>query len=55
MSRTAPLTERGRSDLGVVEAHSDTLVLLLLMAQLVDIRDQENSTWRRSRRQPSRP
>jgi hypothetical protein len=36
MSRTTPLTERGRPDLGVVEAHSDTLRPLLLMAQLVE-------------------
>jgi hypothetical protein len=35
MSRTTPLTERGCPDLGVVEAHSDTL-RLLLMAQLVE-------------------
>jgi hypothetical protein len=35
MSRTTPTTERGRPDLGVVEAHSDTLRPLLLMAQLV--------------------
>jgi hypothetical protein len=56
MSRATTLTERGRACLGAVEAHSDTLETDAAHgAGGRAICDQENGTWRRSKRQPSRP